>query len=256
MLIPGLVSVTFRNLSPSEIVKLVSKARLSAIEWGGDIHVPHGELETAIAVRKMTLDAGLKIAAYGSYYKVGCEDPNLDIFKNVLETAVLLNAPTIRVWAGTKGSSESDSDWRKNVVEMSHNIAETAKDTNIKISFEFHGNTLTDTNKSASDFYKEVNHPNVRAYWQPAENMNFGERFTGLKMLSSILSNIHVFQWTKDKDNNTIMHPLQSGFEDWEKYIGYASELEDTHYAMLEFVRDNNANQFLADAKTLIELLK
>ena len=35
MLIPGLVSITFRPLSPREIVDLVAEAGLKAIEWGG-----------------------------------------------------------------------------------------------------------------------------------------------------------------------------------------------------------------------------
>ena len=40
MLIPGLVSVTFRKLSRTEIAGLMVNAGLSAIEWGGDVHVP------------------------------------------------------------------------------------------------------------------------------------------------------------------------------------------------------------------------
>ena len=43
----GLVSVTFRELASREIVALVANAGLDGIEWGGDVHVPHGELSTA-----------------------------------------------------------------------------------------------------------------------------------------------------------------------------------------------------------------
>ena len=66
MITTGLLSVTFRKLTPPEIVGLVRQAGLAGIEWGGDIHVPHGNLDRAREVRQMTLDAGITIAAYGS----------------------------------------------------------------------------------------------------------------------------------------------------------------------------------------------
>ncbi|MET0262082.1 MAG: sugar phosphate isomerase/epimerase, partial [Rariglobus sp.] len=71
MIYPGLVSVTFRKLSPNEVAGLVKKAGLKGIEWGGDIHVPHGDLARAREVRELTLEHGLKTAAYGSYYRAG-----------------------------------------------------------------------------------------------------------------------------------------------------------------------------------------
>ena len=46
----GLVSVTFRKLTPEKIIELVSEAGLNAIEWGGDVHVPHGDLKRAAEV--------------------------------------------------------------------------------------------------------------------------------------------------------------------------------------------------------------
>ncbi len=44
MIKSGLVSITFRQLTCEQIVDLVSKAKLDAIEWGGDIHVPHDNM--------------------------------------------------------------------------------------------------------------------------------------------------------------------------------------------------------------------
>ena len=63
MISSGLVSVTFRKLSPAEIVDLVRQAGLNCIEWGGDIHVPHGDCVRAREVRQRTLAAGLTVAA-------------------------------------------------------------------------------------------------------------------------------------------------------------------------------------------------
>ena len=59
--IPGLVSISFRSLSPEEIIRIAKAAGLSAIEWGGDVHVPFGEIETARRVGEITRAAGLSI---------------------------------------------------------------------------------------------------------------------------------------------------------------------------------------------------
>ncbi len=65
MFLPGLVSITFRQLTAAEIIALMTQAGLAAIEWGGDIHVPHGDEAQARAVARMGADAGLHVAAYG-----------------------------------------------------------------------------------------------------------------------------------------------------------------------------------------------
>ena len=36
----GLVSVSFRGLSPEEIIRIAKDAGLSRIEWGSDVHAP------------------------------------------------------------------------------------------------------------------------------------------------------------------------------------------------------------------------
>ena len=76
MLYPGLVSITYRQLTPEQIIVLCRDNNLSAIEWGGDIHVPHGDLDTAAQVAEMTRTAGLSMPAYGTYYKAGSYGDN------------------------------------------------------------------------------------------------------------------------------------------------------------------------------------
>src|SRR5256885_10789300 len=71
MLHPGLVSVTFRKLPPREVVSLAKQAGLYGIEWNGDVHLPPGDLGKARDLRELTLEAGLQVAAYGSYHRVG-----------------------------------------------------------------------------------------------------------------------------------------------------------------------------------------
>ncbi|MCL2298765.1 MAG: sugar phosphate isomerase/epimerase, partial [Firmicutes bacterium] len=96
----GLTSVTFRKLGWRAVIQIARACGFDGIEWGGDIHVPPGEVALAREVHLATVEAGLSVLSYGSYYRLGGEEP----FRPVLDAALALQADTIRVWAGAKGS--------------------------------------------------------------------------------------------------------------------------------------------------------
>ena len=108
MFIPGLVSITFRKLTVEQIIDLCVEAGVKCIEWGGDVHVPPTDPANAARVGKLTAEAGLQVGAYGSYYRCG-EADNTSTFEQVVEAAKLLNAPTIRVWAGKTEAFDASS---------------------------------------------------------------------------------------------------------------------------------------------------
>ncbi|HHW49193.1 MAG TPA: sugar phosphate isomerase/epimerase [Clostridiaceae bacterium] len=251
MFYTGLVSITFRNLSPKEIVSLVEKAGLDGIEWGGDIHVPHGDIRKAEEVYRMTSDAGLKVAAYGSYYKVGCEKEQGIPFEMVIDTALALKAPIIRVWAGDRGSSDADEAWWDNVVAEAIRISDLAKRHGLTVSFEYHANTLTDTSESAVKLMKEVGRGNVKSYWQPPVGLDFDSCINGLKQILPWLSNIHIFCWDMLE-----RLPLAQGVDTWRKYMEVVKSIEGDRFCMLEFVKDDRPEQFLKDAETLKQIVK
>jgi sugar phosphate isomerase/epimerase len=244
MITPGLVSVTFRKLSPAEIVALVRQAGLAGIEWGGDIHVPHGAVARAKEVRQLTLDAGLQVIAYGSYYRLDGRQ-----FEAVLESAVTLGAPVIRVWAGGMGSAQATAEQRAAVVADARRIGDLAAAAGIKIAFEYHGNTLTDTDESAQRLLAEVAHPNVFTLWQPRITDSVEANLTGLRAIRSRLLNVHVYHW---KPNPLERRPLAEGADCWRRYFG---ELAGARAALLEFVVNDDPAQFLRDAAVLRELV-
>lgn len=250
MIYTGLVSITFRKLIAQDIIKLVSKAGLDGIEWGGDIHVPHGNIKIAKEVYKMTIDAGLDIAAYGSYYKVGCEKENDITFEQVLETATILHAPTIRVWAGNRSSNDIDEDFRQKVINESKHIAELSQKAGITISIEYHPNTLTDTLDSAYKLFTDLDHPNIYSYWQAPLYLDHKERLIGLKRMKPWLSNIHVYHWISMN-----RAPLLDGEKEWSEYINEIKGTGKDHYMMIEFVKNDAPEQFLLDAKALKNML-
>ena len=250
MFLPGLVSITFRQLSVAEIIALVTQAGLAAVEWGGDIHAPHGDEAQARAIARMGADAGLRVAAYGSYYRVG--HPETGPFEAVLASTAALGAPLIRVWAGRQGSGSADESYFQKIVADSRRIADLAQAEQIGIVFEFHGNTLTDTNAAAVRLLQALDHANVRSLWQPPRYAARASNLAGLEALRPWLENLHVFHWHQQSGER---RPLAEGEDDWLDYLAQASCCGRARYALLEFVEDDAPEAFLRDAATLLQWL-
>lgn len=58
---PGLVSITFRQFGVEKIIELVKTAQLKYIEWGGDIHAPHGDVDRAKQVGELKCSRSVKV---------------------------------------------------------------------------------------------------------------------------------------------------------------------------------------------------
>lgn len=252
MIFSGLVSVTFRQLTPAQIVALMRQAGLQGIEWGGDIHVPHGDAGRACDVRERTEGAGLRVAAYGSYYKAGVSEGAGLAFKRVLETAVTLGAPVIRVWAGGAGSAATGAEQRAAVTADCRRIAELAAAARVGIVLEFHSGTLTDTTASTVQLLHDVAHPNLTTCWQPPVDLRPPECLAGLQQLRGQLANLHVFQW---KQSTIERRPLSEGTAVWRDYLAAAKTAAGDRYALLEFVEQDAPENFLRDAAVLREWL-
>ncbi len=246
MIHSGLVSITFRKLSPQDVINLVVQAGLEGIEWGGDIHVPHGNLSQAKNVRKMTEETGLKVAAYGSYYRVSHEDSGP--FEAVLESAVELGAPIIRVWAGKQGTDKADDAYFAEVVEDSRRIADLAAKTGIRIVYEFHAKTLTDTNDAAKRLLETVAHDNIASYWQPPRYSELEYNLTGLDAVFPWLSHIHVFNWHVKTGERLLLAEAE---DLWMQYLRKVASSGCDHFALIEFVKDDAPEIFLQDAAAL-----
>lgn len=251
MIRPGLVSITFRQLSAPDVCRLAADHQLEGIEWGGDVHVPVGDLDTATEVAKLTRDHGLAVAAYGSYHRL--DESGADDWQKTVDTAQALGAPIIRVWCGKVGSAEADDATRQRVVEAAQHAAEVAAAAGLTIACEWHGNTLTDTAASAQTLFDAVDHPAFQTYWQPHQRMEFADCLADMETALPRLVGLHVFQW----DLETVeRQPLTRGQGLWPTYLRQAKTCPTlaaggTMYAMLEFVRDDDPANLPADAKEL-----
>jgi len=242
----GLVSVTFRELQPPEIIRLAKEAGLHGIEWGGDYHCPPGKIDTTRKIASLMKESGLTTLSYGSYYKVKAESD----FNLVLNNAILLETGNIRVWAGDKGSAETDENERQHIVSDTQRIADMARVHNIDISFEYHSHTLTDTIDSTIRLLEEINRDNVYTYWQAPADSNPDDNIRDIKKLVDIkkLKNLHIQEWS-----NNERQPLASVEDKWKKYISAASPSDPA--LLLEFVKDDSSEQFLDDTRILKKLI-
>lgn len=172
----GLCSVTFRKQAPEKIIELAGEAGLAGIEWGADVHVPLNDLCNAERIGELTRSAGLDVAGFGSYFfafeKEG--EPPLP-FEPVLETAVALGSPIIRIWGGSLLVEKSGA-YFETVVERSRDAVDAAATEGIKVAYEFHANTFTETLDGTLTLLDAVNHSNLCTYWQPPHGSALSQR--------------------------------------------------------------------------------
>jgi sugar phosphate isomerase/epimerase len=242
---PGVCSVTLRQLRIEDVARLAAEAGLRAIEWGGDVHVPPGDdaaIRRAVTATEVT---GLECASYGSYL-LADGDGTEETSRQVLETAVALGAPNVRVWApfGVEPGSARTGE----VVDALVTVAALAAERDLRVALEYHAHTLTATADSALALLAAVDAPNLSTYWQPPywlPDRAPAADATEVASLGEHLSHLHVYEWAGAEDRR----PLAEGDARWRAVL--AALPDGPRVAFLEFVRDDDPGVLRADARTL-----
>lgn len=244
-LIPGLVSISFRQLDPAEIVRLCVENAIVGIEWGGDVHVPVGDLKRARATREVTEQSGLRVSAYGSYFRAGQGTQ----FEPVIETAVALGAPTIRVWAGVKGSQEATVEEKERVIADLLKCVDLAKQEGVTVALEMHQGTLNDCRESSISLLEEL--PDIWTFWQPQHTVTFDENREVIRSLQGRISNAHVFNW---EGADLRRRFLGEAADVWLSYFAELTGPQE-RFVSLEFMPQNDPQHLAQEAHTLRELI-
>ncbi|WP_152352559.1 sugar phosphate isomerase/epimerase family protein [Brachybacterium subflavum] len=253
MIRPGLCSITFRDLTPEQVVDRAARAGLACIEWGGDVHVPPGDTASAERVRALTGHAGLAVASYGSYLRFEEDDAAHQAnAEAVIASARALRAPRIRVWAGGTGSRETPPPRRALITERIRDVASRAAEHGIDIGLEFHGRTLTDEIGSTLRLLDEIGADSVHTYWQPHQDMPDAEALQTLRRALPRTSTIHVFSWWP----GSTRLPLAERADLWRAVFSVLQDEGSDRDALLEFVPDDDPAVLDREAATLRELIE
>ena len=241
----GLVSISFRELLPSEIVTRAKRDGIDTIEWGGDVHVPHGDTKAAKEIRLTCARHGIEIAEYGSYYRLNDTAVSFD---DVLASAKALGTDVVRIWGGSQSSDTLKSEQYDKLVRDARRVCDMAN--GINVCLECHKGTITDEYHTAIKFIKDVGRENLKTFWQPNQFRDFEYNVHSIKALSPYIVSAHVFAWDREKKM-----PLSEKAREWEVYVRLLKEAGVKNY-MLEFMPDNNIDSLKGEAQTLKELLR
>jgi sugar phosphate isomerase/epimerase len=251
---PGLCSVTFRALTDDEVIDVAVRAGVRGIEWGADVHAPPGGGAAITALATRTRDAGLEVVSYGSY--LGMAPPGDDddaTVHAVLDTAVELGAPMVRIWAElgvTPGSPAADC---RRVTERTAALVDLIAGRGLLATLEFHPGTLTETARSANALLDALDRPELRTHWQPDPALPPATALDELAQVTAHLAHLHVFAWGPAGIDDR--RPLAEGGELWAPAVELADRegapLPGRRYALCEYVRDDDLEQFVADVLVL-----
>lgn len=233
---PGLCSITYRRLSAAQVVLAAASAGLEAIEWGGDVHVPPGDVVQAAGIARMTADAGLAVSSYGSYWR-GEGD-----FRPVLDAATALGADRIRVWAGRIGSADADAGDRARITGALADAVEQAAACGVLVALEYHGGTLADGPGAVRRLQDDV--PGLGTYWQPSVGVPAAAALAEYAEIAERVAAVHVFSWWPTVERRR----LHERDDLWGPLFRRAQEPRD---ALIEFVPDDDPALLAAEAETL-----
>jgi len=249
---PGLCSVTFRALTPEAVIALAAENGVAAIEWGGDVHVPRGDLARARVVATACADAAIDACSYGSYVRAG-EDGARSEFDTALATATALGAGNIRVWAGRANrATAGDRAMATAAADLAY-MADAAQARDITVSVEYHRNSLTERVDDTLALLGAAAARNLFTYWQPVPGRGLQQWQSELAQLAPHLGDVHVFHWITSSGSER-RRPLTEGAADWRALIAAwqsAPRWPHPRRAFLEFVRNDDPNQFQDDMAQL-----
>ena len=100
----GLVSISFRSLTPKQIIDAVANAGLACIEWGSDVHAPCHDIPILQEIARLQKDAGISCCSYGTYFRIGVN--TAQELPDYIRAAKILGTNILRLWCGSKGSEE------------------------------------------------------------------------------------------------------------------------------------------------------
>ena len=241
----GLVSISFRSLSPEELLCLCREAGLSSIEWGSDVHVKPEDQENLQAVLALEKEHGISCSSYGTYFKLGVH--SLDTLPSYIETAKALKTDILRIWGGGKDFEKMSEEERKALLEEAKKAALIAEKSGVTLCLECHNGTVTSCLDGAKFIIEGTSSKALQMYWQPNQYKSLEENLAYAEWAAPYTKVIHVFNWREN-----LRFPLGEAVGLWKRYLGY---FDGTQTLLLEFMPKNEPDELKEEAKALFEIV-
>lgn len=237
----GLVSISFRDRTPREVLEAMKHTGLKYIEWGSDIHAP---AHKAAEVAALTKEYGMECCSYGTYFRLGTTP--LEELEQYISAAQTLDTNILRLWCGSKNSEDYTAGERETLFEACKEAADIAKHRGVILCMECHNNTFTNRKEAAHLLMQSVNSRHFRMYWQPNQYRTEAENLEYAALLAPYTEHLHVFNW-----EGAEKYPLREAVVRWQKYL---SCFPGDPYCLLEFMPDNRIESLAEEARALKEI--
>lgn len=237
----GLVSISFRDKTPSELITAAKKCGLSCIEWGSDVHAPCLDTQTLKIIKAECDKNGIECCSYGTYFRIG-ENSSAEL-ADYIKAAKILGTNILRLWCGNKNSGEYSKSEKEILFNQCRELAEIAEKENVFICMECHNNTFTDCLDGYKELFENVRSENFKMYWQPNQYKTDRQNIEYAKTVAENTVVIHAFNW-KDDDK----FPLKENEDLWKKYLSlFKKELP----VLLEFMPDGDIRSLKNEADAI-----
>lgn len=149
---PALASRAFRHWTPHAAIGAAVELGLAGIEWS-ESHLTTQQIKSAIDLREETLDNGIAVSGFSSGWL-----PARGSFENVVDTALVLGAPTVRLSAATLGFSSEGSGPYAEICRA----LDIASSAGVTISLAYRPAEFEATLR----IVRHLAHPSLRLYWR------------------------------------------------------------------------------------------
>ena len=240
----GLVSISFRQHSPREILEAMQKTSLTCIEWGSDVHAPYGDTERLDEIVRLQKQYGITCCSYGTYFRLG-ETP-LEELEGYIRAAKKLGTNVLRLWCG-KGAVGMTEEEKVRFFELCRTAAAIAKEHDVIFCMENHMKTFTERREDTLLLMEQVNSPHFQMYWQPFQWQNEEENIKNARAIAPFAKRVHVFNWEGNQK-----FPLADATSAWRAYL---KEFTSPLPLLLEFMPKGTLEELPTESKALETIL-
>ena len=246
----GLVSVSFRDLSPREILEGTKSTALTCIEWGSDVHAPCSDTERLYGIAALQTEYGITCSSYGTYFRLG-QTP-IEELENYISAAKILGTDILRLWCGTKSGSNMTDTERDTLVGECRRAARIAEAHGVSLCMECHKKTFTESCNDAVYLMNEVNSQHFKMYWQPFQWQSPAQNVNNAEKIAPYAEHIHVLNWRDDANGVLQKYPLSDAVNDWRAYL---EKFSGDRTLLLEFMPNGSIEELSSEAKALESII-